>query len=84
MKNFLQMKYEQFLMRCFDLIYKLLSKTRIDWYPRYILEEINEDIHNLERRNDLLEYYLLRSEERVRGLEEKLYFYEPWEDEDEP
>ena len=37
MKKFILMKYEMLLANLFDFIVKLLRKTRMNWYPEFIL-----------------------------------------------
>jgi CTP:phosphocholine cytidylyltransferase-like protein len=65
--NFLKMKYEQFIMRECD---------RLDIYTR----KCEDKIFELDRKNDELEIANLRLLERIDELEQKLYFYEPWEE----
>ena len=73
MKNFrsyIMMKYEQFLMRCFDRVCKLLSKTRSDWYPEYVIvgdriNELENKIYELEEENTQLRTELSDAEEKV-------------------
>lgn len=88
-KSFFKMKYEMFLMRLFDRIYELLRKTRSDWYPRYVVYE-REDVDkwfdkwvDAERRADSYEIQLIRKDEYIYHLEERLDFYESKEAESE-
>jgi hypothetical protein len=67
--NFLKMKYEQFIMRECD---------RLDIYTR----KCEDKIFDLDRKNDELEIANLRLLQRIDELEQKLYFYEPWEEEE--
>jgi len=87
MKGYFRMKYEQFLMRLFDKIVNLISKTRVAWYPedqikKDQIEQLEDRIHDLESENDKMFYYLTVAEERVEELSKKLYYYEPWEEDD--
>ena len=59
MKGYFMIKYEQFLMRMFDKIVLLLSKTQSDWYPEHVL------------CSDL-EMHVCDLEEKVCDLEEKV------------
>lgn len=85
-KSYFKMKYEMFLMRAFDLVYRLLRRTRSDWYPKYIiLEKEDQDKWfdkwiNAERRADSYEIQLLRKDEYINYLESKLDSYESEED----
>lgn len=89
MKNFrsyIMMKYEQFLMRCFDRVCELLSKTRSDWYPEYVIVgdrinelenniyELEDKIYELEEENMQLRTELSDAEEKVSHME--LYKFE--------
>ena len=65
--GFLKMKYEQFIMR---------ECNRLDIHN--IKDE--EKIYELARRNDALELGNLDLIQRIDELEDKLYFYEPWEE----
>lgn len=65
--NFLKMKYEQFIVRECD---------RLDICTR----KCEDKIFELDRKNDELELENLRLSERIDELEQKLYFYEPWEE----
>lgn len=77
MKNFrsyITMKYEQFLMRRFDRVCKLLSKTRSDWYPEYVIvgdriNELENKIYELEEENTQLRTELSDAEEKVLRME---------------
>lgn len=87
MKGYFRMKYEQFLMRLFDKIVNLISKTRVAWYPedqikKDQIEQLEDRIHDLESENDKMFYHLIVAEERVEELSKKLYYYEPWEEDD--
>ena len=80
MKSYIKMKYEQFLMRLFDSVIKLLSKTRSYWYPKHILcYDLEEKIDDLEQKIDELEMANLRLYQENDELKEKLDFYEPFE-----
>ena len=39
MKKYFKMKYEQFLMRLFDLVMNLISKSGVNWYPQHVFKE---------------------------------------------
>lgn len=84
--------YEKFLMNLFDFVVKLLSKTEVNWYPKASLgfdEEwkkrdlLLEELHELQRTNDELNYDNINFMERIEELEKRLYFYEPWNEEEE-
>lgn len=62
MKSYLRMKYEMFLMRLYDFVVKLLSKTRCDWYPK---EPYQDEIDKLQDK-------VWELEDKVWELEEKL------------
>ena len=82
MKSYLLMKYEQFLMRLFDRVCKLLSKTGNNWYPKYVLcWDLEDKIMELEREINDLETANIFLHDRIDELEEALCFYEPDEKE---
>lgn len=84
MKGYLLMKWEQFLMRLFDKFLQYLSTTRLDWYPKHVLcYDLEEKIHNLEVNLDEAEILLIEKDEQIESLVNKLYFYEPWEEDEE-
>jgi hypothetical protein len=67
--GFLKMKYNQFIWRECERL--------------HIADIIaNDAIYKLDHKNDELEMKNLRLLQRIDELEEKLYFYEPWEGED--
>ena len=39
MKKYFKMKYEHFLMRLFDLVMNLISKSGVNWYPQHVFKE---------------------------------------------
>lgn len=78
-RSYITMKYEQFLMRCFDRVCKLLSKTRSDWYPEYVIvgdriNELENKIYELEEENMQLRTELSDAEEKELQME--LYKFE--------
>lgn len=51
MKSYFRMKYEQFLIRMFDKVVLLLSKTQSDWYPKHALcRDLEVHIYELEKK----------------------------------
>lgn len=82
MRSYIRMKYEQLLMRLFDKFLKYLSTTRLDWYPNHVLcYDLEAKIHELEMQMDRAEVLLIEKDEQIADLTDKLYFYEPWEEE---
>ena len=86
----LKMKVQQLLMRIYDRLIQVMEKADVGWYPGFIFWRDSEDwkafedeIHKLEVENDRLMYHLVNESNRVQELEEKLYFYEPWENDNE-
>lgn len=65
--GFIKMKYEQFIWRECERL--------------HIADIIiNNAVYEIDRKNDDLQIENLRLSQRIDELEEKLYFYAPWEE----
>lgn len=78
MKNFIQMKYEQLLMRLFDLVLKLINKSYVCWYPIDVFEIdiLNDKIDYLDNQIDELQQLIKEKEADIAYLENQLQFFE--------
>ena len=96
-KGFIRMKFDQFMMRLFDRLVKYFrSSETLSWYPEFSIGvddkidsmnekrwELEDKIHDQDREIDKLYYYIIDLEERLDKAEERLYWYEPWDEEEE-
>lgn len=84
-KAYMEMKYEQWLMRLFDCVCNRLKNTRSEWYIEFSNREkiykLEDDLMDCEIRCNQLEYYLIEADDRIEELENALAFYEPVEEE---
>lgn len=95
-KSFIRMKFDQFMMRLFDRLVKYFrSSETLSWYPEFSIGvddkidsmyekkwELEEKIHDKDLEIDHLNYHITDLIERLNEAEERLYLYEPWEEED--
>ena len=90
MRSYLRMKYEMFLMNLYDFVVKLLSKSRLDWYPKEPyqdeIDKLQDKVWELEdklmdtkmeyeREFDSYEYWYEVQEDRIERLWQWLEFY---------
>ncbi len=70
--GYFKMKYEQFLMRLFNKILKIMEKNpNLEWYPKFAIGA-DYDIHRLEIKLDQAEYHLIDRDQKIIILEEKI------------
>lgn len=85
-KAFIEMKYEQWLMRLYDWVCNRLKNTRSEWYigfsNRVEIYKLEDDLADCERRCNQLEYYLIDADDRIEKLRSALAFYEDIEEEE--
>ena len=78
--GFLKIKYEQFLIRMFDRLLKIMKKSDVDWYPKHALcWELEDKLHDEELKNNTLIYdnmdlmeRLDRANDKIENLENKI------------